>query len=114
MRPRTLLYALLAVFVAALVAVACTSQPNPPAASSSSSGGSTPATVPDVTPEPHGIHHLQHLIFIVQENRSFDHYFGTFPGADGIPDEARRADRLRPRSGHSGDCVEALPLDVRS
>ena len=28
---------------------------------------------------------LDHLIFIVQENRSFDHYFGTFPGADGIP-----------------------------
>ena len=28
---------------------------------------------------------LQHLIFIVQENRSFDHYFGTFPGADGFP-----------------------------
>jgi phospholipase C len=31
---------------------------------------------------------LQHLIFIVQENRSFDHYFGTFPGADGIPMDA--------------------------
>jgi phospholipase C len=28
---------------------------------------------------------LHHLVFIVQENRSFDHYFGTFPGADGIP-----------------------------
>jgi phospholipase C len=28
---------------------------------------------------------LNHLIFIVQENRSFDHYFGTFPGADGFP-----------------------------
>jgi phospholipase C len=28
---------------------------------------------------------LKHLIFIVQENRSFDHYFGTYPGADGIP-----------------------------
>ena len=28
---------------------------------------------------------LKHLIFIMQENRSFDHYFGTFPGADGIP-----------------------------
>ena len=24
-------------------------------------------------------------MFIVQENRSFDHYFGTFPGAEGIP-----------------------------
>ncbi len=31
---------------------------------------------------------LQHLIFIVQENRSFDHYFGTYPGADGIPSAA--------------------------
>jgi phospholipase C len=28
---------------------------------------------------------LKHLIFIMQENRSFDSYFGTFPGADGIP-----------------------------
>jgi phospholipase C len=29
--------------------------------------------------------HLKHIIIIVQENRSFDHYFGTFPGADGFP-----------------------------
>jgi phospholipase C len=28
---------------------------------------------------------IQHVIVINQENRSFDHYFGTFPGADGIP-----------------------------
>jgi phospholipase C len=35
--------------------------------------------------EPEGIFKLEHLIFIVQENRSFDHYFGTFPGADGLP-----------------------------
>ena len=33
---------------------------------------------------PEGIFKLNHLIFIVQENRSFDHYFGTYPGADGI------------------------------
>jgi phospholipase C len=32
-----------------------------------------------------GIDNINHFIFIVQENRSFDHYFGTFPGADGIP-----------------------------
>ena len=35
-------------------------------------------------PEAEGIFKLDHLIFIVQENRSFDHYFGTFPGADGL------------------------------
>jgi phospholipase C len=32
-----------------------------------------------------GIHKIRHVIIIVQENRSFDNYFGTFPGADGIP-----------------------------
>ena len=31
------------------------------------------------------IHSIQHIIVIMQENRSFDTYFGTFPGADGIP-----------------------------
>jgi phospholipase C len=28
---------------------------------------------------------IQHVIVIMQENRSFDSYFGTFPGADGLP-----------------------------
>jgi phospholipase C len=28
---------------------------------------------------------IKHVIVITQENRSFDHYFGTFPGAEGIP-----------------------------
>jgi phospholipase C len=32
-----------------------------------------------------GIHKIKHVVVIMQENRSFDHYFGTFPGADGIP-----------------------------
>jgi phospholipase C len=34
---------------------------------------------------PQGLSKLEHFIFIMQENRSFDHYFGTYPGADGIP-----------------------------
>jgi phospholipase C len=34
---------------------------------------------------PGGIHKIKHVIIIMQENRSFDSYFGTFPGADGIP-----------------------------
>jgi phospholipase C len=43
-----------------------------PAASSSSAAGT-------------GIHLIKHVIVIMQENRSFDSYFGTYPGADGIP-----------------------------
>src|ERR1035437_6633703 len=26
---------------------------------------------------------IEHVIFIVKENRTFDNYFGRFPGADG-------------------------------
>jgi phospholipase C len=32
-----------------------------------------------------GIHTIKHVIMIMQENRSFDSYFGTYPGADGFP-----------------------------
>jgi phospholipase C len=32
-----------------------------------------------------GIHKIRHVIVIMQENRSFDSYFGTYAGADGIP-----------------------------
>ena len=41
----------------------------------------SPASVmaASVTPQ------IQHVVIIMQENRSFDHYFGTFPGANGIP-----------------------------
>ena len=50
------------------------SAPSRPAASP----GSSPATAS-------GIHKIQHVIVIMQENRSFDSYFGTFPDADGLP-----------------------------
>ncbi len=43
--------------------------------------GGTPGRA---APHP-GPSQLAHLIFIFQENRSFDHYFGTYPGADGYP-----------------------------
>jgi phospholipase C len=33
-----------------------------------------------------GIQNIQHVVIIMQENRSFDEYFGTYPGADGFPD----------------------------
>ncbi|MDQ6694822.1 MAG: alkaline phosphatase family protein [Chloroflexota bacterium] len=44
------------------------------------------STVARPTAAPQGdIHKIQHVVMIMQENRSFDSYFGTFPGADGIP-----------------------------
>lgn len=43
----------------------------------------------------HGIHKIQHVVIIMQENRSFDSFFGTYPGADGLP----------ARNGHFTVCV---------
>jgi phospholipase C len=37
------------------------------------------------TPGPTGIHKIGHVVIVLQENRSFDSYFGTYPGADGLP-----------------------------
>jgi phospholipase C len=34
---------------------------------------------------PPGLEKIQHFVFIMQENRSFNHYFGTYPGAEGLP-----------------------------
>ncbi len=41
-----------------------------------------------------GIKKIKHVIFIIQENHSFDNYFGTYPGADGLPSQT---------------CLHALP-----
>ena len=55
-----------------------------------SEGSSAPSSAPATSASPsqaalQGFANIQHVIVIVQENRSFDHYFGTFPGADGLP-----------------------------
>lgn len=80
--------------VAALVAVACTgSKPETcrgseqQCAPSSSASSAAPSVAPSTgaAADAKGIDKLDHLVFIVMENRSFDHYFGTYPGADGIP-----------------------------
>src|SRR3954454_15856014 len=41
-------------------------------------GGAKPSVHP-------GLDKIKHVVVIMQENRSFDSYFGTYPGADGIP-----------------------------
>ena len=53
---------------------------------------------------------LKHLIFIVQENRSFDHYFGTYPGADGIPTQTP----CLPSQWYPSQCFTPYPNHVDS
>jgi phospholipase C len=55
-----------------------------------------------------GIHKIRHIVIIMQENRSFDSYFGTFPGADGFPPGVCAPDPL------NGGCVKPFhdPADL--
>jgi phospholipase C len=50
--------------------------------------GATPSSGPTTARADAGLEKIQHVIIVVQENRSFDNYFGTYPGADGIPRSA--------------------------
>lgn len=64
----------------ASVRAASGQRPNVRCPSGEALGGSTGCYL--VAP---GIHKIKHVIILMQENRSFDSYFGTYPGADGIP-----------------------------
>ena len=45
--------------------------------------GGTPSGSPSRSPAANPDSPIEHVIFLVKENRSFDHYFGTYPGAEG-------------------------------
>jgi phospholipase C len=73
----------------AFIAAACTSTPGKPAAGPSASASSSPSpggTAASPTPTAaQAAGKISHVIVVMQENRSFDTYFGTYPGADGLP-----------------------------
>src|SRR5688572_10800832 len=83
-RARSRIESLRAPLIGALVALGVVM----PGALLASSGSAVDAAIREARAQVRvpasGLRKLDHLIFIVQENRSFDHYFGTYPGADGF------------------------------
>ena len=60
------------VMLAAVLLVGCANQPSALQSSAPSNSGA-------------GLQNIKHIVVIMQENRSFDEYFGLYPGADGLP-----------------------------
>jgi phospholipase C len=54
------------------------------------------------------INQIQHVVFIVKENRSFDHFFGTYPGADGATSGPISSGTIVPLS-HAPDAILIEP-----
>jgi len=55
-----------------------------------------------------GIKKIKHVVFIVKENRTFDNYFGTFPGADGATTGTISTGQVIPL----GHCPDKTPRDI--
>jgi phospholipase C len=55
-----------------------------------------------------GLTKIQHIVFIIKENRSFDSFYGTFPGANGAT-TAKISSGQTITLGHMGD---QMPHDV--
>ena len=67
-----------------------------------SSASSTVARSTAVAPAGSDLGAVEHVIFLMMENRSFDHYYGTYPGVRGFDDHPRRRPR-RLLPGLSGE-----------
>jgi phospholipase C len=85
--------AVVAVSVLAVVALAAGTLVAAPGSTASASSAGT------------GIHKIKHVIVIMQENRSFDSYFGTYPGAAGLPSQNGTPTSCVPDS-QTGQCVK--------
>jgi len=55
---------------------------------------------------------LDHVVIMIQENRSFDHYFGRFPGVRGFGDRRGRAAFAQPDG--NGGTVRPFHIDART
>ena len=74
-----------------------------------------------VTAEPAAATPVKHFVVLMQENHSFDNYFGTFPGADGIPSDTcmpvpspASAPRCVRPFRLAGRAIPDLPHDART
>jgi phospholipase C len=80
MRPAVITLLAVIALASPLMFTVCTASPGPANLSSITTSASK---------IPAGLEKIEHFVFIMEENKSFDHYFGTYPGADGFnPDTA--------------------------
>jgi phospholipase C len=73
-------------------------------------GTPAPAAADQATPveQLHTRTPIKHFVVLMQENHSFDNYFGSYPGADGIPKDICMP--VDPTGATSKDCVKPFRI----
>ena len=81
-----------------------------------SNSGSSPSQGSTVAPAGSDLGAVEHVVFLMQENRSFDHYFGTYRGVRGFEDRSPEALRAyhQPWPGGTGGATTLLPFNLTS
>jgi len=75
-----------------------------------------PASVLSHRSKTRPISEIEHVVVLMQENRSFDHYFGAMPGVRGFGDAAKRIQELY-LAGHKNEAIASVPdewVDLKS
>ena len=57
------------------------------------------------SPQSAGLSKIKHVVIFMQENHSFDSYFGMYPGADGIPVDSSGNPTVCVNDPQTGQCV---------
>jgi phospholipase C len=96
---RAALRGLCAISAAALALTSCASS-----SPSATSGGGAQAIPPASGSS--GSQYIQHVVLVIQENRSFDDFFATFPGADGTTQGRMKL----PSGGFTYTPLQKVPL----
>jgi phospholipase C len=78
------------------------STPRPPAAADPTAGATPSAPSPSARPP------IDHVVFVIKENRTFDNYFGRYPGADG----ARAGQTFDGRTLQLTEAPDIQPFDL--
>jgi phospholipase C len=105
---RSILFGCAVVLLASFVSAQRSGEPSKRADSELSSPQIAGSTAPAGKSNNAGIGVIQHVVYIIKENRSFDNYFGTFPGADGATSGPISTGQVIPL-GHTPDYT--YPLD---
>jgi len=78
----------------------------PQASGGAGPGPSLTAAPTDIETQPVDIP-IEHVIFLIKENRTYDHYFGQYPGGEGVTEGYQM---VRDPEGNWVDDLEPIPL----
>jgi phospholipase C len=77
-------------------------------------GAATIRSAASVTPAGSDLGAIEHVIFLMQENRSFDHYYGSYPGVRGFDDHPAHSLGAFAQTWPGGGAEHLLPFHLEA